>query len=250
MATPFVSGVAAMYLQFNPTATHEQVKTALDKGAASGKITNPNGSANKLLSWIQPYQQLTAGSYLAIVGTSLNVTYYIPSGAGTQAWIGLYAVGAQHGSSFPSIYWNYVTGTAGTLVVPAASAPTSPGLYEFRYFINSGYTVSAYSSPITVVSATTIQSPNTYPVGLGFTFSWAATGTRYANDWVGLYASTATPGTDSSLWWAYTNGVAVGSYDIPANTITTTGNYVIKYFSNNQYTTVASGPTIAVGGIA
>ncbi|GLZ39740.1 S8 family peptidase [Actinokineospora sp. NBRC 105648] len=49
MATPHVAGVAALYLAANPNATNQQVRDALVNNATSGKVTNLNGSPNKLL---------------------------------------------------------------------------------------------------------------------------------------------------------------------------------------------------------
>jgi len=249
MSAPHVSGIVALYLQFNPTATPAEVATAIVDGAAYNKVYDADGSPNYLANWIQPPYQLTPSIFLTTTGTSFSVTYYVPAGAGTDDWIGLYAVGAPDGASHSSYYWNYATSTSGTITVPAADAPTTAGQYEFRYFLDDGYTIVAYSSPITIVSTTTVQTPNTYPVGLGFTVSWAATGTLHSTDWLGLYASSATPGSSDSLWWEYTSGAATGSFNIPSNTITANGNYVVKYFKDGGYTVAASGPTIAVGGI-
>jgi aqualysin 1 len=50
MATPHVVGVAALYLQTNPTATPAAVSSALTSGATVGKVTSPgSGSPNRLL---------------------------------------------------------------------------------------------------------------------------------------------------------------------------------------------------------
>ncbi|MEU0008742.1 S8 family serine peptidase [Streptomyces sp. NPDC006314] len=50
MATPHVTGAAAVYLAGHPDATPAQVASALTGGATSDKITNPSsGTANRLL---------------------------------------------------------------------------------------------------------------------------------------------------------------------------------------------------------
>lgn len=50
MATPHVTGAAALYLQAHPTATPAEVANALVNSATSGKVTNAGtGSPNKLL---------------------------------------------------------------------------------------------------------------------------------------------------------------------------------------------------------
>jgi subtilisin family serine protease len=51
MATPHVTGVAALYLETNPNATPSQVQTAIINNAVIGKVTNPGtGSPNRLLN--------------------------------------------------------------------------------------------------------------------------------------------------------------------------------------------------------
>ena len=50
MASPHVAGVAALYLQANPSATPAQVGSALTSNASLNKVTNPGtGSVNRLL---------------------------------------------------------------------------------------------------------------------------------------------------------------------------------------------------------
>ncbi|MEH6421126.1 S8 family serine peptidase [Pseudomonas sp. CGJS7] len=49
MASPHVAGVAALYLAVNPTATPDQVHTAIVNNATPGKITDLRGSPNRLL---------------------------------------------------------------------------------------------------------------------------------------------------------------------------------------------------------
>lgn len=51
MATPHVAGVLALYLEKNPSASHEQAKNALIAGSLSGKISSAGaGSPNRLLN--------------------------------------------------------------------------------------------------------------------------------------------------------------------------------------------------------
>ncbi len=49
MAAPHVAGVAALYLQDNTSASPATVNAAIVNNAVSGKITNTNGSPNRLL---------------------------------------------------------------------------------------------------------------------------------------------------------------------------------------------------------
>jgi subtilisin family serine protease len=58
MATPHVAGVAALYLQGNPSASPSSVSNAIVGGATSGVVSDPGaGSPNKLL-----YSLLSGGS--------------------------------------------------------------------------------------------------------------------------------------------------------------------------------------------
>ncbi|GIJ43240.1 serine protease [Virgisporangium aliadipatigenens] len=50
MATPHVAGAIALYLSANPAATPAQVREAFVGGAVANKVTDPKGSANKLLN--------------------------------------------------------------------------------------------------------------------------------------------------------------------------------------------------------
>jgi serine protease len=49
MASPHVTGVAALYLANNPTATPSQVTTAILNNASTNKVSDPVGSPNRLL---------------------------------------------------------------------------------------------------------------------------------------------------------------------------------------------------------
>ncbi|WP_329792254.1 S8 family serine peptidase [Lentzea sp. DG1S-22] len=89
MATPHVVGAAALHLSANPSATPAQVRDALVNNATTGKITDPQGSPNKLLniSYLggggpdpEPCAAVTNGDDVAIpdngtaVTSSVNVT--------------------------------------------------------------------------------------------------------------------------------------------------------------------------------
>jgi len=83
-------------------------------------------------------------------GGGMTVSWQAPAGSSTLDWIGLYAEGAA-ATSF--LWWRYTGGApSGSFVV---EAPSSPGTYEFRYFLDDGYTSVATSNAVTV-SATAV----------------------------------------------------------------------------------------------
>ncbi|MGI0014531.1 MAG: FlgD immunoglobulin-like domain containing protein, partial [Nitrososphaera sp.] len=61
--------------------------------------------------------------------------------------IGLYRVGTAN-TSF--LWWQYTQGTPSGYFTP--NAPTVSGQYEFRYFLNDGYTETARSNTVTVLA--------------------------------------------------------------------------------------------------
>ncbi|MET9628607.1 S8 family serine peptidase [Lentzea sp. NPDC006480] len=83
MATPHVVGAAALYVSANPSATPAQVRDALVNNATPGKITDTQGSPNKLLniSFIggggpdpEPCDAATNGDDVSIPDTNTPVT--------------------------------------------------------------------------------------------------------------------------------------------------------------------------------
>jgi subtilisin family serine protease len=78
-ATPHVAGVAALYLSTHPTATPAQIAAALISGTVPNKVTDIQGSPNRLLSvkvvdTTAPVVSITAPSSGANVDASFTVT--------------------------------------------------------------------------------------------------------------------------------------------------------------------------------
>jgi subtilisin family serine protease len=147
MATPHVTGVAALYLQNNPSATAATVASAILSSATPNKVTSPGtGSPNKLL-----FSGLTApgtgggttdpctgctkytGS-LSGTGSSAyqpNGTYYYSSVSGThKGWLQ-----GPSGSDFDLylLKWN------GSSWVTVASSETSTSTESISYSGTAGY---------------------------------------------------------------------------------------------------------------
>ena len=117
-------------------------------GAADVIVTNPDGQSSRLTSgflYFVPRYAITAGADRVGTGGSVTVTWTVDA-AGPWDWVGLFRLGdpnttLDHG-------WEYTGGgTSGTLTF---TAPTLPGLYDFRYLLDDGYDDAARSHPVTV----------------------------------------------------------------------------------------------------
>lgn len=91
---------------------------------------------------------LTASPNTAAPRDPLTVVWTAPGGSSATDWVGLYKVGA---SDYQELWWQYtdgaISGSAST------AAPSTPGAYEFRYFLNDQYTPKvATSNPVTISS--------------------------------------------------------------------------------------------------
>jgi hypothetical protein len=68
------------------------------------------------------------------------------SQGGAKDWLALVTVGAP-GTSY--LQWVYV-GAGVTTRTWTVTMPTAPGQYEFRLYLNDGYTLAGTSPPVTV----------------------------------------------------------------------------------------------------
>jgi hypothetical protein len=88
---------------------------------------------------------LTVSTTTAAPGAPVSVTLTNGYGGPTD-WLALAQVGAPPTSY---IQYSYVGGTVTTRTW-TFTMPSTPGTYEFRLFLNNGYTIAATSPPITV----------------------------------------------------------------------------------------------------
>ena len=138
-------------------------------GTARVSVFTPapgGGTSSELTFIIDPPPTLTPSATAVTAGDAVTVTLAQGFG-GSLDWIALAAVGAANTSY---MQWTYV-GTNITDRTWTVSMPTTLGSYEFRLFLNNGYTRAATSAPVAVVPAqnsvpiVTSLSPNTATLG-------------------------------------------------------------------------------------
>jgi thermitase len=245
MATPHVTGAAALYASNNPGSSALDTKNAiLNTTTATSSLNGKTVTGGRLnignLFESTPFV-LTASPGTANPGQELTVNWTAPTGRPANDWIGLYKVGDPETSY---ISWQYTAGT--TSGSRTFTAPSQPGQYEFRYFTNNSYIKVATSNTVTVSDEGGAFSLNASPVtanpGQTLSVTWTAPSGRPANDWIGLYR-VGDPET-SFISWQYTGGAPSGNktFTAPGQA----GQYDFRYFTNNSYNRVATSNTVTV----
>jgi subtilisin family serine protease/uncharacterized protein YegP (UPF0339 family) len=215
-------------------------------GSATVRVSTPapgGGTSSEILFTISPPPTLTVSATTAPTGSSQTVTL-INGFGGTSDWLALAAVGAPTSSY---LQWTYVG--AGVLNRTwTVAMPATAGQYEFRLFLNNGYTLAATSPAVTVFTAppppppTLTVSASTVTTGASVTAT-LTNGPGGASDWLALAATTA--GDTGYLQWTYVGaGVTTRTWTVAAPA--TTGTYEFRLFLNNGYTRAATSPPFTV----
>jgi subtilisin len=153
-------------------------------GTSQVRVVNPapgGGTSTSLVFTVDPPPTLTISAVKVGPGGSETVTLNAGYG-GAQDWIALAAVGS---ANTTYLQWTYV-GNGVTTRQWTVTMPSTPGNYEFRLFLNGGYTVAATSPPVTVDSSinaaptVTSLSPAQAIVG-GAAFTLTVTGSGFAS---------------------------------------------------------------------
>jgi aqualysin 1 len=159
MASPHVAGVAALYLQGNPSASAATVFNAIISTATTGKVTSPGtGSPNRLLySLLTPPSGGGGGGTAPCTGCTLytgtlsgtgaaqyqpNNTYYYSAVSGTHRG---YLRGPTSGADF-DLYLYKWNGSTWVIVASGESATSNEdiaysgtaGYYEWKILSYSG----------------------------------------------------------------------------------------------------------------
>ena len=187
MATPHVTGVAALYLQANPTASPAQIQAAITTNATMGKITSlKTGTVNKLLySIVGSIPILPAIPSVPTLLTPANAATGIASSA-TLSWNSTsgatsYNIQISTSATFSTIALSSAGITGTSLSVSGFASNT---VYYWRVSASNLGGTSAYSIansfttavPVTIPSAPTLSIPanNATSVTVPATLSWNA----------------------------------------------------------------------------
>jgi subtilisin family serine protease len=181
---------------------------------------------------------LSVSSTTIATGAALTMTLTGGFG-GPGDWLALAQTGAPANSYVQYTYVGGVTTRTWTVVVNA------PGTYEFRLFLNNGYTLAATSPTITATAGT--------PPALTVSTTTAAPGSSVimtltngyggGTDWLAL-AQTGAP-ANSYLQLTYVGG-GVTTRTWTVTMPSTPGTYEFRLFLNNGYTLAATSPPITV----
>ena len=120
--------------------------------------------------------------------------------------------------------------------------PNHGGDYEFRLFLNDGFTRAATSPTVTVRSPALTVSATTAPPGGAVTVT-LTDGRGGAQDWLTL-AAVGAPDT-SYLQWIYV-GTGVTTRNWTVALPTTGGPYEFRLFLNNGFTRAATSPAVTL----
>ena len=184
---------------------------------------------------------LAVGATAVSAGAPITVTLTDGYGGGTD-WLAFAATTAANGSY---LRYTYV-GAGVTTRTWTVTAPSTPGTYEFRLFLNGGYTRAATSPAITVQAPTTPPTLTVNATSVAPGASVTVTlhdGYGGNGDWMSLAAT----GSSALSYLKYTyvgSGVTTRTWTVtmPA----TAGTYEFRLFLNNSYTITARSPVVTV----
>jgi hypothetical protein len=150
-ASVTVDGAPANFVRIESSTAIRFQAPEHPPGSVDVMVTNPDGQTASLPQAFS-YQSVTLslGANTVTTGSPLSVSWVAPIGRPAEDWLAIYKQGSAH-EAYNDFWWRYTDGAAtGTFTIPA---PAQPGLYEFRYFANDGYVMSAKSSLIDVTTA-------------------------------------------------------------------------------------------------
>ena len=217
---------------------------AIGTAQVAVRTPSPGGTSESLTFSIDPPPSLSPGSTTVLGGAAVTVTLTGAPG-GQFDWLVIAPVGAPDTSYFQ---WTYVGAGVSTRTW-TVNVPAAAGIYEFRLYLNNGYTRAATSPPITVtgglapslaVSVTTAAGGSPVTVTL-------SNGPGGGQDWIAL-APVGAPET-SNIQWTYVGaGIVTRTWTAPMPAAS--GSYEFRLYLNGSYVRAATSPTITVSADA
>lgn len=210
-------------------------------------VVNPSpggGTSAALTVPIDPPPSLTPSALAAPPGSRLTVTLANGFG-GAGDWLAFAATGSANSSYLTFTY----VGAGVTDRTWSVTVPSTAGTYEFRLFLNHGYTRAATSATITVDAAAQPTSPpvltvNATTVAPGASVTATLTdGMGGGQDWLALAATSAA--NTSYVTFTYV-GAGVTTRTWTVKMPSTPGTYEFRLFLNNTYTRAATSPSVTV----
>jgi hypothetical protein len=194
-----------------------------------------------------PAATLTPSTTTATPGAAVTVTLANGPGGATD-WLALAAVGSPNTSYVAFV--GFASSPSGTWTV---NMPQTPGTYEFRLFLNYGYSRAATSAPVTVAAAEPEPEPEPAPVAtLAVSTASAAPGAPVtvtlangpggSSDWLAL----AAVGSPNTSYVAFIGFASSPSGTWTVNMPQTLGTYEFRLFLNYGYTRAATSATVTV----
>jgi hypothetical protein len=194
-----------------------------------------------------PVATLTVSTTSATAGAPVTLTLANGPGGATD-WLALAISGSPNTSYVASL--GFAGSPTGTWTV---NMPQTPGTYEFRLFLNYGYTRAATSAAVTVTAPTPEPAPAPPPAATLTVSTTSATagapvtltlanGPGGATDWLAL-ATSGSPNTSYVSFVGFA-GSPTGTWTV--NMPQTPGTYEFRLFLNYGYTRAATSATVTV----
>jgi subtilisin len=265
MAAPHVAATWAVLKQAAPTATVDQVLSALlstgvpvsDARSGAG-VTKPRIRVADALSVLAPSEPvLTVAPSSVVAGGTVTATWSGIAAPTSTDWIGLYAAGT---GDLAFLTWVYVSCST----TPGAAAAGScafqiprgigPGTYNLRLFAADRFGRLATSGTFTVTSSSSTSldvAPSSVAAGGSVTATWSGIAPPTSTDWIGLYA--AGTGDLAFLTWVYINcsttpgaAQAAGSCAFPIPSGIGPGTYDLRLFAADAFGRLATSNSFSV----
>jgi subtilisin family serine protease len=223
MATPHVTGVAALVASANPGWTPQQVRDFLVNNATNGAVVNPgSGSPNKLLFVVNAPAgndfslSVSPTSGTVTAGGSTTATVSTATTSGSAQTVNLSASGLPSGATASFSPGSVTSGGSSTMTI-TTSASTPAGSYPVTITGTGSSATHTASYTLTVNSAGGCASPGQKLGNPGFESGntvWSAT-----SGVIGQWSASGEP-THSGTWNAWLDGYGFTHTDTLSQSVT------------------------------